>query len=313
MAFFLTREEPTRGGGGKRCSYSSGASPYLDPGNAASHPGSPLSRLVQDGYLGKKGGGHPAPQGFIEPQMLDVAAMQQRANNVRDGYSNHAGGRTSPAEACPAAQQQENDPPAFGQMKPKTEGRKHLAAANGQNSLSLAWDDGAVEQPARRGRGGAVKECQSNDVLGTDPPRHVAAARETDDMPRGLGDAAYAQPASASRLPNGNRNVAPPPSINKPPQKANIKPPPRKSPEPMESYGIASTGSGHGGLSQQEAYALAANRERGGGKSGGHVGGGNSYGGANGNGGQNTGNMLGNRNSSRVLAPPGGFSSFQLG
>ena len=59
-------------------------------------------------------------------------------------------------------------------------------------------------------------------------------------------------------------------------------------------------------------YAMVANQQRGG-NSGGARSGGPSYGGANGNGSQNTGNQIGDRNSSRVLAPPGGFSSFSLG
>lgn len=72
-------------------------------------------------------------------------------------------------------------------------------------------------------------------------------------------------------------------------------------------------GGASGAYSQQEAYAIAANRQRGEACGGGARGNGPSYGGTNGNGGQNTGNMIGNRNSSRVLAPPGGFSSLTLG
>jgi len=260
MAYFLAREEPK----------------YIDPRHAACTAGSPLARLVQDGYSGKKG---------------EVAAHQQ-----------------------------ENVPPMFGQTKSKTEGRRHLQSAKSQNTFSLAWDDGAGEHAARRGRGAApMNKCQSSDGLGTAPPRQIASGirytplREADDMPIGSGDAAYAKPPPVGRMPRGNRNVAPPPSSMKPPETAATKLPPRKAPESMEAYGIATSGRAHGAVSQQEAYAVAANRQRGAGNSGGHVGGAPSYGGASGNGGQNTGNMLGDRNSSRVLAPPGGFSSFQLG
>jgi hypothetical protein len=65
-------------------------------------------------------------------------------------------------------------------------------------------------------------------------------------------------------------------------------------------------------LARQEAYALEVNKQRGTGDRGGSRGG-NSYGGPAGNGDQNTGNKIGDRNSSRVLAPPGGFSNFSLG
>jgi len=273
MAYFLAREEPK----------------FIDPREAACTAGSPLARLVQDGYSGKKGGD--------------------------------------------AAHQQENAPPMFGQTKSKTEGRRHLQSANGQNAFSLAWDDGAGEHAARRGGGAAPKnkckssdglvtamnKCKSSDGLVTAPPTQIASGightplREADDMPIGSGDAAYAKPPPVGRMPHGNRNVAPPPNSMKPPETAATKLPPRKAPESMEAYGIATSGRAHGAVSQQEAYAVAANRQRGAGNSGGHVGSGPSYGGASGNGGQNTGNMLGNRNSSRVLAPPGGFSSFQLG
>lgn len=58
-------------------------------------------------------------------------------------------------------------------------------------------------------------------------------------------------------------------------------------------------------------YAVRANAARG--NKRGPQSGGASYGGMNGNGGQNVGNSLGDRNSTRVMAPPGGFSSITFG
>lgn len=78
--------------------------------------------------------------------------------------------------------------------------------------------------------------------------------------------------------------------------------------------GGAPLGDALGGYpSEQRAYAVRANVQRGSGESSGARGGAPSYGGANGNGGQNIGNSIGDRNSTRIMAPPGGFSSISFG
>ena len=79
---------------------------------------------------------------------------------------------------------------------------------------------------------------------------------------------------------------------------------------PPAAYDMPDAAQGLGAA--QRAYAVRANQARGGGQNG-PRGGGPSYGGANGNGSQNVGNHIGDRNSSRVLAPPGGFSSVSFG
>ena len=78
-----------------------------------------------------------------------------------------------------------------------------------------------------------------------------------------------------------------------------------QSPERRPARSLGAT------LDARAQYAIRANAARG--TKRGPVSGMASYGGANGNGGQNVGNSLGDRNSSRVLAPPGGFSSVTFG
>jgi len=219
------------------------------------------------------------PSGGRQPQRpseggFDAGVAQQWSGNVQHNMIAH---------------QQQHDP-NFVQKQPQTHGLRVSQAAGGQSSLSLAWDDPPAEQPGRRGRGSGAQQPASHSVVGgtafnngvqhrADPTGGVAGVMGG----ASYGDAAYARPAShtSSRVS-------------------------------AQAYG-ANVAGPSGNLSHQEAYAVSANRQRGAGGHGGAGSGGQSYGGANGNGSQNTGNHIGDRNSSRVLAPPGGFSSFSLG
>lgn len=132
MAYFLTREEQSRPVGGRSMAgrpppvpappaYAAGPADY---GN----PGSPLSRLVNQGY---NRGGEPS-QGF------NAGVAQQWSNNV---------GETR------AAHQQKNDP-TFVEKKAKSHGVRVSCAPGGGSSISLSWDpDSAPAQQDRRGRG----------------------------------------------------------------------------------------------------------------------------------------------------------------
>eukprot|EP00931_Biecheleriopsis_adriatica_P063122 TRINITY_DN38188_c0_g1_i1.p1 TRINITY_DN38188_c0_g1~~TRINITY_DN38188_c0_g1_i1.p1 ORF type:complete len:255 (-),score=48.13 TRINITY_DN38188_c0_g1_i1:53-817(-) len=130
MAYFLTREEPERPRGGKRCAYGDTGSNGGVPG----HPGSPLSRLVQEGY------GHGKPPNQAGRAGFDAGIADQWQNNVQHSLISH---------------QQDHDP-NFVKLAPKTHGFRVSQAAGGQSSLSLAWDCADAE-PARRGRGAGME------------------------------------------------------------------------------------------------------------------------------------------------------------
>mmetsp|Transcript_10309 Transcript_10309/g.18366 ORF Transcript_10309/g.18366 Transcript_10309/m.18366 type:complete len:252 (-) Transcript_10309:99-854(-) len=199
MAYFLTREDPVPArGGGKRCSYD----------NNDGNPGSPLSRLVQDGYVGMPTGGRPPRQPSQTGFHAGIA--DQWSSNVQNSVISH---------------QQEHDPNIM-QLPRKTSGTRVSQGPGGQSSLSLAWDGGDAEPP-RRGRGAGM------DRPAAQPLGHVdvnvpsqggpkpgaygsrASSRES-GMSGCLGGASYGD-AAYERQPfgggGGHRNYSPAPPV----------------------------------------------------------------------------------------------------
>jgi len=157
MAFFLTRDEPSSNGrqpvGGRSnagrpppvpgpSSYTGNPGP-LDYGN----PGSPLSRLVEQGY---------APGGMLgagNQPGFDAGIAQQWKSNVQQTTAQH---------------QQQNDP-NFVQKVVKSSGYRVSQAPGGGSSISLSWDEapnGAVD-PGRRGRGAGERRSPDHAVGGS--------------------------------------------------------------------------------------------------------------------------------------------------
>eukprot|EP00928_Gymnodinium_smaydae_P078773 TRINITY_DN62850_c0_g1_i1.p1 TRINITY_DN62850_c0_g1~~TRINITY_DN62850_c0_g1_i1.p1 ORF type:complete len:280 (-),score=20.91 TRINITY_DN62850_c0_g1_i1:143-982(-) len=279
MAYFLSREDPIRPQG-KRASLGQNAESCSNPVD----PSSPLTRFVRDGYSGKPSAGRPP----LRPSEggFDAGVAEQWSGNV---------------QRVTAAHQQELDP-TFVKLKAKSHGMRISQAAGGQSSLSLAWDGApTTEEPPRRGRAGGYEQPVPHSIVGGSPFNLGNAS----DVPATSGGAAA--------LDLGGRAGGSPGGPG--PSRADLSAQRIGAASHLNGGGASrSPASGHGGnLSQQEAYAIAANRQRSGSGAGGARTCVPSYGGPNGNGGQNVGNQIGNRNSSRVLAPPGGFSSFSLG
>jgi len=272
MAYFLNREESVRSTGKQVAPISVGQSPYAHA--APEGPCSPLSQLVRDGYTPPDSAGGPAGRPPICPTKggFDAGIAKQWSSNVQDST---------------AQQQQQHNP----QLKPKTNGLRVSQAAGGQSSLSLGWDT-PDDQPARRG--GRVGSRGSHGVDAS-PGRRGRGTPDEQPLRQG-GCGRHPSPGGGHGVGSGYGNAA-----SRPPQAG-----------PDANVGGGGANVAHRGLTQQEAYALEANKQRGSGDRGGAHGS-VSYGGPAGNGGQNTGNKMGDRNSSRVLAPPGGFSNFSFG
>jgi len=155
MSYFLNREDDTRGGrqpvGGRSnagrpppvpgpSSYTGNPGP-LDHGS----PGSPLSRLVQQGYV---------PGGMLNDGTggFDAGVAQQWNSNVQQTTAQH---------------QQQNDP-NYVQKSVKSNGYRVSHAPGGGSSISLSWDEapnGAVD-PGRRGRGAGAGRSPDHAVGG---------------------------------------------------------------------------------------------------------------------------------------------------
>jgi len=334
MAYFLNREEPVRGSG-KRNSQA-GPGRFIkpdDPVGAASPP----SRLVRDGYAA---GGDRAAAGE-RPPVADKKSGGFDADVARQWEGS--------VEEQRAAHQQIHDPNVL-KIKPKTNGFRVAQPAGGQSSLSLAWDapPGSTDQPGhrQRGRGNPVdngsvvgEALEGNPEQGggggaaTPPKRHAPPSQS--GLHSGMPPRRVASPGGAHAGAGGGRgpgnagNGMSGKRDDRNEHRGSVdsggRPAPlgdddgygqkRDNDRPVHREAPSPSGmKGREGLSKQEAYAIENNRQRSNcGHSGGNSGIGNSYGGGAGNGSQNTGNKIGDRNSTRVLAPPGGFTSFTLG
>lgn len=236
-----------------------------------------------------------------EPAARSGKKCMQSHGNMSSGYGGNSNGARSPSPPVhpvhqrngKAAHHQAQDP---NSQKHTSNGYRVSQASGGRNSPRppLAWDEPSRGLPDRQRTGGAAQPPAAQSGINDDDctPYNARENRNGNrGSGRGLDDNRMAgcvdDPVYPDSCGRPAVDVAGPPSVQ----------------------AIA----GRNGLSQQAAYAINANRQRGSGNHGGSGSGGLSYGGASGNGGQNVGNSIGNRNSSRVLAPPGGFSSFSLG
>lgn len=324
MAFFLTREENAKAQGGKRCV----PRPAVSSSSGDGAPGSPLSRLVQDGYVGMPAGGRPPrrpSEGGFDAG-ADMPARSRNAQNLaQDGYIGMPSGaqvpkrpseggfdggvaqhRSSSNGPPPVDKQhwtQEQDPNFMHHMqKNKNNGCRVSQAVGGNSSFSLGWDESQADEQAapRRGRRVGDWAPEARPVAGAswpsdarESPAHQASAAGPRAPSReSLGDAAYRRsppgvgPQSGSWLPTGRvASESSQPIADLPPRVA-----PQAPAAPADWHCGALPGMrGVSGNEQVSANRFAQGTD------------------------QNCGNVLTDKPTSRVLAPPGGRSSFSFG
>lgn len=144
-------------------------------------PGSPLSRLVQEGYIG-----------------VPTASNRQSVNKgvARQGVNS--------LEQMRAGHQQQKDP----NYAEKLTNIRYKVAPGGRSSFSLGWEDsaGSVAEPLRRGRGvgdwAPLQSRQDNDMAGclgqglTSHPGNASVSRPTY---RSLSPAAFGAGVAGTR------------------------------------------------------------------------------------------------------------------
>lgn len=245
--------------------------------------------LAQDGYVGMPTGGQvprrPSEGGF------DAGIAQHRSSS------------TGPPSVDKQHWTQEQDPNFVQHMqKNKNNGCRVSQAVGGNSSFSLGWDEALVNEQAapRRGRGVGQWAPEARPVAGAswpsdarESPAHQAPSPGARAPSReSLGDAAYRRsppgvgPQSGSWLPTGrvasesSQHVADLPSHAAPQAPA----------APADWHCGALPGMrGAPGNEQMSANRFAQGSD------------------------QNCGNVLTEKPTSRVLAPPGGRSSFSFG
>lgn len=322
MAFFLTREDPVKAQGGKRCV----PRPPVSSGDGA--PSSPLSRLVQDGYVGMPAGGRP-PRRPSEGGFDAGAGMPARRSNApqnlaQDGYIGMPTGGKAPrrpseggfdagiaqhrsSSTGPSLDRQqwtqEQDPNFMQHMqKNKNTGCRVSQSIGGNSSLSLGWDESRVhEQPAvRRGRGVGEWAPEVRPIAGTSWPSDVQETPAYQAPSPGarvpsresLGDAAYRRsppgfaPQPGSWLPTAAATL----ETSQPVADSSSHAAPAARAAPADWYCGALPGMRDAPCTEQVSANCFAR-------------GGN----------PNSGNVLTDKPTSRVLAPPGGRSSFSFG
>eukprot|EP00930_Biecheleria_cincta_P092296 TRINITY_DN82159_c0_g1_i1.p1 TRINITY_DN82159_c0_g1~~TRINITY_DN82159_c0_g1_i1.p1 ORF type:complete len:328 (-),score=40.64 TRINITY_DN82159_c0_g1_i1:48-1031(-) len=325
MAFFLTREEPAKAQGGKRCVQR----PPVSSSAGDGAPSSPLSRLVQDGYVGMPAGGRPPRRpsegGFDVGVDMPARSRNAPQNLAQDGYigmptasqiprrpseggfdAGIAQNRSNSSGPPPVDKQQwrqEQDPNFLQHMqRNKHNGCRVSQAVGGNSSLSLGWDDSRVneQQAPRRGRGVGEWAPEARPVAAAswpsdarESPAHQAPAPGARAPSReSLGDAAYRRsppgfgPQSGSWLPTGRIDS----EVSQPLADLPSRAAPQAPAAPADWYCGALPGMRGAHHSEQvSANCFAQGSD------------------------QNCGNVLTGKPTSRVSAPPGGRSSFSFG
>jgi len=306
MAYFLQREpqgQDQRVGG-----RSAGGRPPPAPapwggqeaqgGMPGGCPGSPLSRLVSDGYAGGPGRSS-SQQGF------DAGVAQQWNSSVQETQANHL---------------QQNDP-NFALKAPKSHGYRVSQAPGGGSSLSLGWDaaPGGGVDPIRRGRSGSV---------GMDQRAYGGGQSSYQSDANGAGGNYRAPSPSASCAAGGRRGASREPnggmgavfgggqSYDAPGGAMARAPSPSMRGQGLADAAYASRGPPGGGggqygggqygggpPQQSQQTSLAFGQRDQSGSSNAYASGGN----------QNCGNGITDRRTTRVLQAPGGNSQISFG
>ena len=179
--------------------------------------------------------------------------------------------------------------------------RAEMGAENTAPQVSAPWAMGsdAAPKPGRR----CMQPQESGRPFATDEPQQPPTPRDLAKM-----NAARSNSNSGGDFFTGGGQHAPQSTgkrqhASRYDSSADLIGGPSPERRPARSLGAT--------VDARAQYAVRANAARG--NKRGPQSGGASYGGMNGNGGQNVGNSLGDRNSTRVMAPPGGFSSITFG